>query len=618
MGSPPSSASRTSTRPTKPTGVRRRASAPPFLGRTARGVSWVASILLFVIPALLLVATVIASRAPDTRTVVLSVTDQYTGAPVAGAQVVVDGAAMTPVSDEGGVELQVGEEPVAVTINAPGYGEIQGRIDAAAGEAQAVSMRPTTVRGSVTETGSGNPIANATVSLVTDSGVRQSVTTGPDGGYEFANVPPGASLRVESADHGVSEQPIGQQAIDWQMARSVVTGVVRDQSGAAIASARISTPDGAASTETDENGAYRLTGIAGATDLMFRAPGYVDQQIAVPDTFQIDAALEIEQIKAVYANYSTLVDPERLGRLIELAETTEINAIVIDVKQDNILYDTQVQFFRDVPGMITPVIDPVQLNAELHEKGIYTIARMVVFKDPLVAEARPDLAVQDEVSGGSWRDMNDSAWVNAFHEELWVANADMAVELAELGFDEIQYDYIRFPSDGNLRTSDFGRDYTEEARRAAITGSVKMAFERLQPTGAKFSIDLFPIIALFNNDQGIGQTLQDLTPYADYVSLMIYPSHYEFGNIPVDGHPNDFPYETVEYTLARADELVPGTRLKMRPWLQDFDYPLAGYSSYGPAEVRAQIDATEDFGASGWLLWNAAGRFQAEALAPQE
>lgn len=604
----------------KPTGGLRRpgASRPPLIGRSVRGLSWIASILLFVIPALLLVATVIASRAPDTRTVVLTVTDLYSGAPVSNAQIVAAGAEPLTLSAEGTVDLEIGEEPVPVTITAPGYGEIRGHIDAAAGNAQAVTMRPTTVRGTVTEAGSGNPISNATVSVVTDAGVRESVATGPDGSYELANVPPGASLRVESSDHGVSEQAIGQQTIDWQMARSVVTGTVRDQSGAAIAAARVSTPDGAVVTETDENGAYRLTGIAGATEVLIRAPGYVDQQLPIPETFTVDAALEIEQIKAVYANYSTLVDPERFGALVELAETTEINAIVIDVKQDNILYDTQVPFFRDIPGMITPVIDPAQLNAELHEKGIYTIARVVVFKDPLVAEARPDLAVKDEVTGGSWRDMNNSAWVNAFEEELWAANADLAVELASLGFDEIQYDYIRFPSDGNLRTSDFGREYTEEARRAAITGSVKLAYERLQPTGAKFSIDLFPIIALFNNDQGIGQTLQDLTPYADYVSLMVYPSHYERGNIPVDGHPNDFPGETVTYTLERADEIVPGTRLKMRPWLQDFDYPLEGYSSYGPAEVREQIDATEAFGASGWLLWNAAGKYQAEALAPEE
>jgi hypothetical protein len=580
-------------------------------------LTWLASILLFAIPAALLAATVIASRAPTTQAVGLTVVDQFSRAPIANAQVII-GEDVRQSDAEGWLELHVGQAPVTLTISAPDYGTVSGQLDRAAGTEQEVALRPTTVRGQVTETGSGRPIANARVSLVTDSGVRKTVTTGEDGTYALSNVPPGARLVVESSEHGTSEQEIAQQTIDWQLTRSVVTGTVHDQTGAPIAAALVSTPDGSVATETDGHGAYRLTGIGSATELLFRAPGYVDQQLTIPDTYQIDTAMEIEQIKAVYANFSTLVDPARFNSLIEIANTTEVNALVIDVKQDTIYYDTQVAFFRDIPGMIEPVIDPVALNAQLHEQGIYTIARVVVFKDPVVAAGRPDLAVKDEVKGGSWLDMNGTPWVNAFNEELWVANADLAVELANLGFDEIQYDYIRFPSDGDLRTSDFGREYTEEARRAAITGAVKMAYERLRPTGAKFSIDLFPIIALFGNDQGIGQTLQDLTPYADYVSLMVYPSHYEYGNIPVDGHPNDFPAETVTYTLERTDELVPGTRLKMRPWLQDFDYPLEGYTPYGPEDVRAQIEAAEAFGTSGWLLWNAAGQFQTEALAPEE
>jgi hypothetical protein len=277
-----------------------------------------------------------------------------------------------------------------------------------------------------------------------------------------------------------------------------------------------------------------------------------------------------------------------------------------------------VQFFRNVPGMVTPIYDPAELLAQLEAHGIYTIARMVVFKDPVLAEGRPDLAVRDEVTGDLWRDMNGSAWVNAFNQELWQANADLAAELARLGFDEVQYDYIRFPSDGDLRTADFGNEYTEELRRAAITGAVALGAEQTRANGAVFAIDLFPIIALFGNDQGIGQTLQDLTPLADYVCLMIYPSHYELGNIPdVDGHPNDFPAETVAYTLERAEALVPGTKQKMRPWLQDFNYPAAGYRPYDAADVRAQIDAAEAFGASGWLLWNAAGEFEVAALKPE-
>ena len=152
----------------------------------------------------------------------------------------------------------------------------------------------------------------------------------------------------------------------------------------------------------------------------------------------------------------------------------------------------------------------------------------------------------------------------------------------------VQYDYIRFPSDGDLRTADFGHDYSEANRRAAITGAVALGRREVRAAGAAFAIDLFPIIALLGDDQGIGQTLQDLTPLADYVCLMIYPSHYDLGNIPVDGHPNDFPAETVTYTLERSQEVGARDMTKMRPWLQDFTYPLEGYSAYGPDEVRAR------------------------------
>jgi len=375
--------------------------------------------------------------------------------------------------------------------------------------------------------------------------------------------------------------------------------------------------DGAAETTTAVDGTFRLTGVANVDAVVISASGFCDQVVAVDDTRSVSAQLDHSMIKAVYANIGVLGDPERWNKLIEIADTTEINAIVVDVKQDTIYYDTQVPFFRDIDGMVVPVFDPKTLLAQLDEHGIYSIARMVVFKDPVVAEARPDLAVRNEDTGDVWRDMNGAAWVNAFNEELWQANADLGAELATLGFDEVQYDYIRFPSDGDLTTTDFGRDYTEANRRAAITGAVALGAKEVHAAGAHFAVDLFPIVALLGDDQGIGQTVQDLAPLVDYVCLMVYPSHFETGNIPVDGPPNDFPAETVTYTMQKAEELIPGTMGKMRPWLQDFTYPIEGYKAYGPEEVKAQIDAAEAAGVSGWMLWNAAGEFEVAALRPK-
>jgi len=463
-----------------------------------------------------------------------------------------------------------------------------------------------------------NPIAGAEVAVLAPDGTEQVSATDSDGRYAFDSVPEDATVRFSSADYGISKEPVGERTeINLTMRASVVSGRVTDASGAPIVGARVAAANGSAESYSGQDGTFRLTGGTDVADVVISAPGYADKPARVDASRNVSAALDSEMIKAVYANLGVLSDPERWNRLIEIADTTEVNAIVVDVKQDTIYYDTQVPFFRAIDGMITPLFDPKELLSELDAHGIYAIARMVVFKDPLVGAGRPDLAVRDDVTGELWYDMNGTPWVNAFNEELWQANADLGAELAQLGFDEVQYDYIRFPSDGDLRTADFGHDYSEANRRAAITGAVALGGEEVRAAGAVFAIDLFPIVALLGDDQGIGQTLQDLTPLADYVSLMIYPSHFQEGNIPVDGHPNDFPAETVTYTLQQSQQWAPGTMKKMRPWLQDFTYPLEGYSEYGPNEVRAQIDAAEAMGVSGWLLWNAAGKFQVSALASE-
>jgi hypothetical protein len=253
------------------------------------------------------------------------------------------------------------------------------------------------------------------------------------------------------------------------------------------------------------------------------------------------------------------------------------------------------------------------LVKKFKDHGIYTIARQVVFNDPRVAEANHDLAVQDEVSGDVWRGYDGGAWVNPFKQELWQPNIDLAVEAAGFGFDEIQYDYIRFPSDGDLSTADFGPDYTEEGRVAAIIDFLKMTRKQLEPTGAMLAVDVFGIIAIYPDDQGIGQRLADVAKVVDYVCPMIYPSHFDITSIDVGGEPNDLPYETISTSVYLALDKMPGNELKLRPWLQDFAW---GDQPYDADQVRAQITATEEQEGSGWLLWNAGSEFTEDALNP--
>lgn len=589
---------------------------PATRSRLGAFLSWPISVAMFAIPLVLVALTVIAPRFAGSPSVAINVTDRYAGTAIANAEVVVDGQPAGYAAD-GTIPVTLGDEPVNVVIQAPGFETVTTTLTRDAPRTWQVGLRPNVLNGRVTDAESTAGVANAEMTVRGPDGSMQKMATGPDGSFAFSNVPDGATLAFSSLDYGTTEEPIGQRTtMELSVKPSFVDGVVVDDTGKPIPSARVSASNGSAETFTDDQGAFRLTGGNDVSELQISAAGYAPQQVGVDASRQVSAQLQTEMIKGIYANLGVLGDQERWNRLLEIADTTEINAIVIDVKQDTIYYDTQVPFFRNIEGMVTPVLDMESILKQMHEHGIYAIARMVVFKDPVVAAGRPDLAVKDEVNGGLWLDMNDTPWVNAFQPELWQANADLAVELANMGFDEVQYDYIRLPSDGDLKTADFGSDYSESSRRAAITGAVTLASEQMRTTGKQFSLDLFPIIALMGDDQGIGQTLQDLTPLADYISLMIYPSHFERGNIPVDGHPNDFPAETVTYTLQKAEEITPGTIKKQRPWLQDFDYPLEGYSEYGPAEVRAQIDAAEAMGVSGWILWNAAGEFQAEALNP--
>ena len=600
--------------PASASGLRRGTVAPRE--RRWPRLTWPFSLALFAVPALLLAFTLITPRFAAPAELTVQVSDRYTGQPIAGARLVANGSDLATGAD-GTATIRLVDKTTRFEIEAPGYEGVVATLGDGAPPEWSVALRPNVLSGRLTDASSNSGIAGAVLVLIAPDESQQSTTTDRNGRYHFNSVAEGSTLRISSDDYGKVEQTVAKQTtVDLSLEPSFTVGQVTDAQGAPIAGARVAAANGSAEGFTNADGTFRLTGGSDVQNVDVSAPGFASQTFSVSANREVAARLEGESIKAVYANLGVLGDPERWNTLIEIADTTEINAIVIDVKQDTIYYDTQVQFFRDIDGMVTPVIDLPSLLAQLKQHGIYAIARMVVFKDPVVAAGRPDLAVRDEVTGQPWLDMNGTPWVNAFNEELWEANADLAAELARLGFDEVQYDYIRFPSDGDLHTADFGNSYSEEERRAAIKGAVALGAEKVHAAGAEFAVDLFPIVALLGDDQGIGQTLQDLAPLADYVCLMIYPSHYERGNIPVDGHPNDFPAETVTYTLERSQEWAPGTMRKMRPWLQDFTYPMEGYRSYGPDDVLAQIDAAEAMGVSGWMLWNAAGEFHQAALKP--
>ncbi|MGI9253554.1 MAG: putative glycoside hydrolase, partial [Thermomicrobiales bacterium] len=213
-------------------------------------------------------------------------------------------------------------------------------------------------------------------------------------------------------------------------------------------------------------------------------------------------------------------------------------------------------------------------------------------------------------TGQPWQSLDGLTWLNPLADELWQAYADFAAELVQLGFDEVQFDYVRFPSDGDMTTLDFGEPVDETIQCRAIANFLGACRDRVASLGAATAADIFGYTMLVD-DIGIGQNAALLAPQADTLCPMLYPSHYPDASILVPGTPNDYPYEVVAISLADGATRVPPAQL--RPWLQDFS--LAGMSPYGPAQVRAQIDAAEAAGAAGWMLWAADSVYTVEALA---
>jgi hypothetical protein len=287
---------------------------------------------------------------------------------------------------------------------------------------------------------------------------------------------------------------------------------------------------------------------------------------------------------------------------------------VIDVKGDRGLvpYRSAVPLAAQVGAQnVITIKDPAALLAGFRQKGIYTIARIVVFKDDPLARSRPHLAVKDS-AGRVWRDREHLAWTDPFRPDVWDYNVALAIEAARHGFDEIQFDYVRFPDALGLT---YAQRSTEAARVGAIEGFLGEARRRLVPYNVFLAADVFGYVCWNQGDTGIGQTLETLVTHLDYLSPMLYPSSFQFG-IPGYRNPVAHPSEIVALSLARAAERTRVPAVRFRPWLQAFPDYAFDRRPFGAAEIRAQIHPAERFGANGWMLWNPRNVYSRDGLRP--
>lgn len=327
-------------------------------------------------------------------------------------------------------------------------------------------------------------------------------------------------------------------------------------------------------------------------------------------------------IKGLYITYNGLGSEKHRNRVKELLETTELNALVMDVKGDRgfIPYKSNVQLVADIGATRKPMIEDWDAWMNwFRERNIYTIARIVIFKDEPLSTARPEWAVINADTGEVWRDREGLGWTDPSREEVWDYNIALAVEAAEKGFDEIQFDYVRFPSDGAVGRATFSVENTQENRVEAITGFIARAAEALEPYDVKFAIDVFGQTTWHHrDDMGIGQMLESVAPYLDVLSPMLYPSTFADG---IPRHPEyrnsiEFPFEVVYLStlegLTRAKAVNPD--IEIRPWIQDFPDYAFDRRVYTPDEVRLQMEGARQAGARGWMLWDPRVKYTPEAL----
>jgi hypothetical protein len=323
-----------------------------------------------------------------------------------------------------------------------------------------------------------------------------------------------------------------------------------------------------------------------------------------------------ESVKGIYLLAGNAGTPATLDAYLDLLDTTELNAVVVDVKDvtGEVMYPSEVPLAREVGATRQTIPDLEALADELEERDVYAIARIATFEDDILPRQRPDLAVLDSVTGGPWLNYSGVAWADPYDREVWEYNVAIAREAAEAGFDEVQFDYVRFPSDGPMETLSYGEE-TFPTREDAIAGFLEYANEELEPTGVRVAADVFGLTATLD-DAGVAQDPARMAPYLDVICPMAYPSHYPPGSFGYET-PNAEPYGILENTLADFEQKTreANPEIEIRPWIQDFDY---GPPPYGPAEVRAQMRAVYDSGETGWLLWNASNDYTRAALEPAD
>lgn len=538
-------------------------------------------------------------------------------APLPQAQVTFRGE-IIPLNEEARFELSQVIAGELVTATHPGY--VQKETASDGGPSLYLVLEPVLVRVRVQDTMLGAWVPDVSVC----AGDRCQVT-GADGTTVFQAIDANTTFTAERPGYQTAGATwtLGEELV-VELTPTALHGYIRDaETGRPITRTIVLVDDQI--LPLDDKGMYHLEDLSQVHEIFVKAPGYERVSIPVgPETRAtlynaLDACAQAEMmpcadinlapfpIKGLYASYNLLMwDKPRLLSMIDLIDRSpDLNAIVVDIKGDfgYLAFESDHPLLTQVGAMSVARLPVEELLRICKEKHIYTVARMVIFKDSPLIAARPELAVHHP-NGAIFYDREGMAWADPTLTEVWDYNIAITLEAIRLGFDEVQYDYVRYPSDSTslavVRALVYSIPSTLESRTQAIQGFVKAAKAAVDPTRAFLSLDIFgySLVIAPDHDMRIGQRLIDLAPYVDYLCPMIYPSTFQSGNLDLV-NPSAEPYKVIQLSMDLAARRVPDT--VVRPWLQHY--------WYGRYEIAEQRRAAEEATDVGWCFWNARGTY---------
>ena len=320
-------------------------------------------------------------------------------------------------------------------------------------------------------------------------------------------------------------------------------------------------------------------------------------------------APDTQIVRGLYVNRFAAQSTKRIHQLIQIADETEINALIIDIKDEfGLNYSPTDPSLQKNAGHGGTIPHLKELLDTLRAHKILAIARIVVFKDSVTARVHPEWTIR-KADGSPWRDKKGLAWVNPYHHELWDYNIHVAEDAVKLGFGEVQFDYIRFPEPYKSLPPQVFPDQNGQNKEQALADFLSTARARLSKLGVRTTADIFGLVTTVPNALEVGQQWEHLAPVTDVLLPMTYPSHYPPGSLNI-ARPNAEPYAIIHAAIVRAHERdikLGLTGERVRPWLQAFTL---GAPAYGPDQIREQKRAVYDAGYDGWVMWNPGSKYE--------